>query len=188
MQLRSMRLGTAAQRLDSWLVGLMAHCGVSLMRISLGIVFLWFGVLKFFPGLSPAQDLAMRTMQVLTFGLIRPHVSIFVLATWECAIGLGLILGLATRFTLVLLFSQMLGTLTPILLFPSELFSHLYFAPTLEGQYIIKNIVMISAGLTIGGTLRGAAIAAAPAPVASVPLPRVLVFRERTSRGVQRRR
>jgi uncharacterized membrane protein YkgB len=160
--LSSARFGAAMRRLDSWLVERMARCGLVSLRISLGIVFLWFGALKFFPGLSPAEELATRTMEVLTFGVIRPPVSIVVLAAWECTIGLGLLLGVAMRATLVLLFIQMLGTLTPLVLFHEKLFNQLYFVPNLEGQYIIKNIVLISAGLIIGGTLRGGAGQGAP--------------------------
>ena len=72
-------------RITNW----MARVGVVLLRISLGIVFFWFGVLKFIPGLSPAQDLATRTMDLLTFGLIPAQAAILLLAAWECAIGLG---------------------------------------------------------------------------------------------------
>jgi len=60
----------------------MARDGVILLRASLGIVFLWFGVLKFFPNLSPAQGLATRTMDALTFGMVPPAVSLPVLAAW----------------------------------------------------------------------------------------------------------
>lgn len=132
----------------------MARYGILFLRVSLGIVFFWFGVLKFFPGLSPAQDLAIRTIDKMTFGLIPPHVSLFILAAWECLIGLGLILGVFMRITLLLLWCQMLGTITPVLFFPHEAFTQIPFAPTLEGQYIIKNIVLISAGLVIGATVR----------------------------------
>jgi len=146
-----------ARRADAWLVAWMARRNVLFQRISLGIVFLWFGALKFFPGLSPAEDLATRTLNVLTLGAVPPRVSLVILAAWECAIGLGLILGVAMRATLALLFLQMLGTLMPIALFPHELFSRPFSVPTLEGQYIIKNLVLISAGLSIGSTLqRGA--------------------------------
>jgi hypothetical protein len=61
----------------------MAQYGVRLLSISLGVVFFWFGVLKFFPGLSPAQDLATKTISILTVGLMPPNVSIVVLATWD---------------------------------------------------------------------------------------------------------
>jgi uncharacterized membrane protein YphA (DoxX/SURF4 family) len=140
----------------------MARYGIVLLRVSLGIVFFWFGVLKFFPGLSPAQDLATRTIETLTFGQIPPNVSILILATWECLIGLGLILGVAMRVTLLLLFLQMLGTITPMFFFPNEVFTRIPYAPTLEGQYIIKNIVLISAGLVIGATVRGGKVIADP--------------------------
>jgi uncharacterized membrane protein YphA (DoxX/SURF4 family) len=134
----------------------MARYGILVLRVSLGIVFFWFGVLKFFPDLSSAQDLATRTINLLTFGLIPENVAIILLATWESLIGLGLILGKFKRFVLLLLFVQMLGTMTPIFLFPSEVFTQIPYAPTLEGQYIFKNLVLISAGIVIGATVRGA--------------------------------
>lgn len=146
-------------RLTEW----MAHYGVVFLRISLGIVFLWFGVLKFVPDLSPAQELATSTLWLLSLGLVPPTVALAVLATWECLIGIGLITGAAMRATLLLLFLQMLGTLMPLFLFPSEVFNHIPYAPTLEGQYIIKNLVLISAGLVIGATVRDGAIVADPA-------------------------
>ncbi|MCA9991803.1 MAG: DUF417 family protein [Anaerolineales bacterium] len=145
-------------RITNW----MARYGILLLRISVGIVFFWFGFLKFFPGLSPAQDLATRTIDVLTFGLVPPQISIYILAVWECLIGLGLILGVFMRGTLLLLFGQMLGTITPILFFPHEVFTHIPYAPTLEGQYIIKNMVLISAGIVIGATVRGGGMVADP--------------------------
>ncbi len=133
----------------------MARYGIVLLRVSLGVVFLWFGVLKFFPGLSPAQDLAARTVERLTFGLLQPHLSLPLLAAWECAIGIGLILGIWMRAVLFLLGLQMIGTLTPVILFPDEVFLRVPFAPTLEGQYIIKNFVLISGALVLGATVRG---------------------------------
>jgi hypothetical protein len=66
------------------------------------------------------------------------------------------------RITLLLLFLQMAGTFTPILLFPAEVFTRIPYAPTLEGQYIIKNLVLISAGIVIGATVRGGAVVADP--------------------------
>ncbi len=141
-------------RLDLRITRWMGRYGILLLRISMGIVFLWFGALKFFPGLSPAADLATRTIERLTFGLIAPEAALLILAVWESLIGLGLIFGVFMRFTLLLLFVQMLGTITPIFLFPQEVFTAIPYAPTLEGQYIFKNMVLISAGLVIGATLR----------------------------------
>lgn len=148
------------QSIDTRLTRWMARYGIVLLRLSLGIVFLWFGALKFFPGRSPAQDIAIRTMDKLAFGLISPAVSIHILAAWECAIGLGLILGRLMRATLFLLWLQMLGAVTPLVLFPHEMFTRIPYAPTLEGQYIIKNLVLISAGLVIGATVRGGSLSA----------------------------
>lgn len=140
----------------------MARHGLPLLRISLGVCFFWFGLLKFFPSMSPAQDLATRTITVLTFGAIPPAVSLPLLAAWECLIGIGLIAGRGLRITLLLLYLQMAGTLTPVILFPAEVFTRIPYAPTLEGQYIIKNIVLISAGIVVGATVRGGQLIAEP--------------------------
>ena len=149
-------------RFDRELTRWLARYGITLLRVSLGIVFLWFGLLKFFPGLSPAQDLATRTIETLTFGWVPPKVSLPVLAAWETIIGLGLVTGLFMRATLLLLCLQMLGAITPLVLFPNEVFTHIPYAPTLEGQYIIKNVVLVSAALVIGATVRGGGVVADP--------------------------
>jgi uncharacterized membrane protein YkgB len=149
-------------RLDARITAWMARHGVRLLRISLGVVFFWFGFLKFFPGLSPATELATRTIDVLTFGQVPQSVAINVLAAWETAIGLGLIFGVAMRATLLLLFVQMLGTITPVFLFPELVFTRVPYAPTLEGQYIIKNVVLVSAGIVIGATVRGGGLVSDP--------------------------
>ena len=119
-------------------------------------------MLKFFPNLSPAELLAARTIEALTFGVVQPHISLPLLATWEVAIGLGLITGLFPRVVIALLLAQMAGTLTPLVLFPQETWTQFPIAPTLEGQYIIKNLVLVSAALVIGATVRGGAVIANP--------------------------
>ena len=141
-------------RLDLKIVRFMSTYGLKSLRISLGIIFFWFGFLKFFPHFSPAQQLATATISRLTFGLVSPATALFLLACWETMIGIGLIFGFWMRFILLLLFMQMLGTITPLFLFPAETFTHIPYAPTLEGQYIIKNIVLISAALALGATVR----------------------------------
>lgn len=156
---------TSFDRLDAGITQWLATYGVRLMRIGLGIIFFWFGVLKFFPNLSPAQDLAIRTIDLLSFGMIPGVVSLWGLAAWECLIGIGLISGRFLRATLLLLMLQMLGTITPLVLFPAETFLRFPYAPTLEGQYIIKNIVLVTAGLVIGATVRGGRVVADPARI-----------------------
>ena len=140
----------------------MARWSMPFLRVSVGIVFLWFGILKFFPGLSPAQDLAIRTIDILTFGILGDSLIIYTLAIWETLIGIGLVFKIYLRETLALLFLQMIGTITPIFFFPGEVFTQIPYGLTLEGQYIIKNMVVISAGIALGATVRGGRIVADP--------------------------
>jgi uncharacterized membrane protein YkgB len=148
------RLPGFLARLDPVIAGWMERHGITVTRIALGTIFLWFGALKFFPGMSPAEDLAARTMMQLSGGRLGPEVSLPLLAAWESAIGLGLLAGRLLRTTLLLLFIQLPGTLMPLLLFPEETFTRFPLAPTLEGQYIIKSLVLVGAALVIGSTVR----------------------------------
>ena len=142
-------------RLDARISGWMARHGVLLLRVSLGLIFLWFGVLKFFPGVSPAEGLAERTIATLTGGLVPASTAVLILAVWETVVGVGLIAGRYLRTVLLLLFVQMMGTVSPVALFPDEIFVRFPFVLTMEGQYIVKNLVLVSAGLVIGATVRG---------------------------------
>lgn len=153
-------LRSLVDTLDRSLTAFMARYGISILRVSVGVIFLWFGVLKFFPGMSPAQDLAAKTIGILTFGLVPKKIALMTLATWECAVGLGLMFDVFLRVTLLLLWLQMVGTAAPLFLFPNECFTHIPYAPTLEGQYIIKNLVLVSAGLVVGATVRGGRLSA----------------------------
>ena len=135
---------------------LMVRYSIAILRIVLGFVFLGFGVLKFFPGVSPIEALVRKTLDVLTFGLVPGGVGVVALAALECVVGLGLITNRYPRLTLALLGFQLIGAMSPLLLFTGELFSGPYHAPTLEGQYVIKDVVLISAGLVVSATMRGA--------------------------------
>jgi uncharacterized membrane protein YphA (DoxX/SURF4 family) len=149
-------------RLDVAITNALANWSLPVLRIGLGVVFLWFGAMKFVPGLSPAEGLATRTIQDLTFGAVGPTVSLPFLAAWESVIGLGLISGRFLRATLFLLGVQMVGTLAPLVLYPSETFTRFPYAPSLEGQYIIKNVVLIGAAMVVGSTVRGGRIVPNP--------------------------
>jgi uncharacterized membrane protein YkgB len=127
---------------------------VTLTRVSIGIVYLWFGALKFFPETSPAETLATDTITRLTGGNIPEDLARIGLAIWEVLIGLGLLSGRFLRVTLLLLWIQMGGALLPLVLFPDETFARFPLVPTLEGQYIIKNLVIISAAIVVGATVR----------------------------------
>jgi uncharacterized membrane protein YphA (DoxX/SURF4 family) len=140
---------------DRAITGWMARHGVTLLRWSIGVIFLWFGALKLVPGLSPADEIATETAMALTFDLFSEDFVRVALAILEIAIGVGLILGRFLRLTLLLLFGQMAGTLTPIFLLPDKIWTDFPLGLTLEGQYIMKNAVLISAGFVIGATVRG---------------------------------
>src|SRR5262249_23867940 len=141
-------------RVDADIAGWMQHTGMRALRVSLGIVYLWFGVLKFFPGLSPTQSLATRTIDLLSFGLIPWTISLPILAAWESTIGLCFVTGKYMRAAIFLLLLQMLGTMTPLVLFPREAFARFPYAPSREGQYTLKNLVLISACIVVGGSVR----------------------------------
>jgi len=147
---------------DEHLTKWMADHSILFLRIAIGMIFLWFGVLKFFSDLSPAEDLASRTISIMTADQLSSRVSLVILATWECLIGIGLLIGKFMRAVLALLFLQMLGTIMPLFLFPEKTFTHFPYAPTLEGQYIIKNLIIIAAALFLGATVRGGAVIADP--------------------------
>ncbi len=144
------------KRTDAAVTRWMAKNGLLLLRISIGVVFFWFGILKFFPGLSPATDIATRTIETLTLGIISGKVALVLLAALEVVIGAALISGVFLKATLLLLLFQMIGTVTPVFLFPSEVFTQIPYAPTLEGQYIIKNIIIVSAAFVLWAANDGA--------------------------------
>ena len=128
-----------------------------LMRWSMAVCYLWFGALKFFPGMSPAEVLASDTIEILTRGLITGRSAVVLLACLECGIGLGLITGRGTRAVIAVLLAHMLCTFAPMILFPTIVFTRAPFALTLLGQYIIKNLVIASAAwmlLRSGGPAR----------------------------------
>lgn len=141
---------TRFDRIDRQITVWMARYGMTIMRVGLGIVFFWFGALKLVPGLSPAEELVRNTTY-----FVNPDWFIPVLALWEMAIGLGLMFGIFMRLTLLLLFLQMPGTALPLVVLPEAVWTQFPYGLTMEGQYIIKNLVLIGAGLVLGGTVRG---------------------------------
>lgn len=149
---------TVDRNLTRW----MARHGITLLRWSIGIIFIWFGALKLVPGMSPADQIATETAVTLTFGILSEDVARLLLAVLELVIGIGLLTGRFLRITLLLLFAQMAGTLTPLVLSPERIWSDFPFVLTLEGQYIMKNAVLISAGFVIGATVRGGRLVEEP--------------------------
>lgn len=128
----------------------MARAGIPILRIAVGVVYIWFGALKLFPGLSPAEELVRATVPFLPGSVFVPF-----LGVWEVLIGLGFLTGKGLRVAILLLFLQMPGTLSPIVLLPDRVFTVFPYGLTLEGQYMVKNLVLIAAALVVGATVRG---------------------------------
>jgi uncharacterized membrane protein YkgB len=143
-------------RVHGWLV----QHSITVLRISLGAIFLGFGILKLVPGLSPAEDLVESTISVMTLGLLPDQVGLVITAAIECFIGASLMAGRWLRLTVYLLAVELLGVLSPLVLLPGRLFDGPHHAPTLEGQYVLKDIVLVAAAMVISTQFRGAEIVA----------------------------
>lgn len=115
------------------------------LRIALGVVYLHFGILKLFPDLSSAEMIAGQTIMRLSWSWLDPHTAVLALAVFECAIGLAFLLGIGRRWMPLVFFAHMAGTAVPLFLLPELVFKIAPFAPTLEGQYILKNLVFVAA-------------------------------------------
>ena len=135
-------------KIDYSIADWMYRRGRFFLRVSLGIVFIWFGLLKVY-GLSPANELIARTVY-----WFPPEKFIPILGWWEAAIGVGLLIKPLTRLALLLLFLQMPGTMLPLFLLPDVCYTQFPFGLTIEGQYIIKNLVLVSAAIVVGGSVR----------------------------------
>lgn len=134
--------------IDRPIARFMQKHGTRLLRWSLAVIFIWFGALKYFD-LSPANDLVAKTIYWLP-----PKVFIPILATWEALIGVCLLIRPLIRVAVLLLAGQMVGTFLPLVLLPEVCFLRIPYAPSLEGQYILKNLVIIAAAMVVGGTVR----------------------------------
>ncbi|ELY60550.1 hypothetical protein C491_04610 [Natronococcus amylolyticus DSM 10524] len=135
-------------RLDAAIAAHMDRWGIPVLRAAIGVVFIWFGALKVL-GVSPAGELVAATVY-----LVPPDLFIPVLGVWEVLIGISLLYRPLIRLGILLLFFQLPGTFLPLLLVPEAVYVTFPYALTVEGQYIIKNLVIIGAALVIGGTVR----------------------------------
>ena len=129
---------------DRVMINFSGKYGVPFLRFSIGIIFIWFGALKMIGELSPAYDLVAATIYWLT-----PEIIVPLLGLWEIAIGVAFLVPALTRAGIVLLAFQMPGTFLPLVLLPEVCFTVIPFGLTLEGQYIVKNLVIIGSALVI---------------------------------------
>ncbi len=137
------------ENLDATAIKLMDKFGVTLLRYSLGIIYIWFGGLKVVE-LSPAQELVENTV----YWFENPKTFVPILGIWEVVIGITMCIKPLIRVSIFLLLVQMPGTFLPLVLFPEVCFTNFPFGLTLEGQYIVKNLIIISSALVIGSTTR----------------------------------
>lgn len=133
----------------------MSRFAPSVLRVGLGLIFLWFGTLKFVPGVSPAEELVRSTFLEL-FGLLglglSPTVAIYCLALFEVGIGTGFLVDVHRPALVWMLLVHMAGTALPLLLLPDMIWTQFPLGLTLEGQYIVKNVILIGAAMAIGGS------------------------------------
>ena len=116
-----------------------------ILRISIGMVYFVFGVLKFFPALSPAEELAKNTIYTLSLGLVPSNLGLIVLAFIETGMGLFLLMNWQKNTTINLAIIHIILTFSPLFMFPELIFGNGGFAVTLVAQYIFKNLIILSA-------------------------------------------
>jgi uncharacterized membrane protein YkgB len=145
--------GKKLNHIDKRIASFMNNWGMIALRVSLAVIFVWFGILKPF-GLSPASDLIIATVGWIPW--LEPDRWLSLIGWWEVAIGLSFLHRSTVRLAIALLALQMVGTFLPLVLLPEITFQSGKFpyAPTMEGQYIVKNLIIISAALVTGGTVR----------------------------------
>ncbi len=117
-------------------------------RIALFVIYFWFGFLKII-GSSPAEPL-VTALYNQTIPFIPFHFFFLGFALFECIIGLTFLFPKFTKISLVLFSLHMLTTLLPLIMLPAVIWKGM-FIPSLEGQYIIKNIALIALAIQIGG-------------------------------------
>ena len=136
-------------RVDLVIIPFLRRVAVPMLRISLGIVFVWFGLLKVFE-VSPVAEFVARTVYWIDPGIFVPALGVF-----EVTLGILLLLGRMMRLTLLLLILQMAGTFVTFLILPNVTFQHGNpLLLTVEGEFVVKNLVVISAALVVGSTVR----------------------------------
>lgn len=119
------------------------------LRLSAGFVYFYFGFLKFFPDLSPAEMIASQTLMRISFHWLDAKTALLVLAVMESAIGLAFLFNVGLRWVFFLFLFHQVSTFIPLFIFPEITFKIAPFAPTMEGQYIFKNLISLAAGWTV---------------------------------------
>ncbi len=139
--------------IDRRIAEFMNKIGLRALRISLGIIFIWFGILKTI-GISPAEGLVLATVNWMP--IFSAEIWLIIIGWWEVLIGICFLFKPTLRIAIGLLALQMAGTLLPLFILTEITWQagRFPYAPTMEGQYIIKNLLIISAAIVIGGSVR----------------------------------
>jgi putative oxidoreductase len=133
---------------DDRLIGFVQRNSIVWLRIALALVFFWFGALKLL-GVSPVADLVARALPFLP-----PEIAVRLMGVLEALIALGLLTGWAIRVTMLLFFAQMAGTFLILVLEPSLSFQHGNpLLLTTMGEFVVKNLVLITGGLVVAGRI-----------------------------------
>jgi uncharacterized membrane protein YkgB len=135
------------QNIDAALIRLFQRYGHRVHRLSLGVLYIWFGLLK------PLGHKTTTSLLGHTIYWGDPEVMVLVLGWWEVAIGLCLLVRPLIRVAIFLLALRLPGILLAFVLEPTVLFVSFPFAPTPEGQYLIKDLTLFLASLAIAGFL-----------------------------------
>lgn len=136
--------------IDIKVLHFLRRVSIPMARIGIFVVFFWFGALKVFD-LSPAGPLVLALLS-RTMPFIDPETFLILFGAFECLIGILFLVRGAERIAVALLFFHMITTIMPIFILPQIAWSG-FLIPTLEGQYIIKNLVIIATAIGIGAHL-----------------------------------
>lgn len=134
-------------RFDHALIEFLRKHSSLILRLSLGIVFVWFGALKV-TGTSPVADLLEKTVWWLP-----SSATVLALGITEVVIGLGLIFRIAPRVILLLFTLQMIGTFLTFFVVPGMMFEGNPLKLTVLGEFVVKNLVLLAAGLSVAATV-----------------------------------
>ncbi len=144
-----------ADRADATIHRWLVRHSIEALRISLGAVFLAFGLLKLFPDVSPAEGIVRATTKAITFDLVPGSVAVIATGMAEIVVGVTFVTGRWMRVAVWLLTAMLLGVLSPLVVLTGRLFDGPHHAPTLEGQYVLKDVVLVTAGMVVSSTVRG---------------------------------
>lgn len=132
---------------DQRVTALLKRWAIPLLRVSLALVFIWFGALKVL-GVTPVTDLVANTVY-----WVDPDWFVPLLGWVELVVGLGLLFRVGLKAVLALFFAQMAGTFLVLIVQPDIAFQDNLFELTVEGEFVVKNLVLLSAGLVVGATV-----------------------------------